>query len=215
MNYGPKIVTNGLILMLDAADVLSYSGTGSTWTDLSGYNNHFTLNGSLTHSRTAGFSGFTQTNRWYRNSFPTNLKTSQGGNGYTTVVWARCNGLSGVWQKLIGNGDDQNYIDIYAGISTGYYRSEEGSTLYYNSGINVAQDSFYIADSVWRMYCTTNLNGGNTSNPADAFGIGSEGDAAANFPWNGNIMSVMLYNRVLSTDEMTQNYNAHRSRFGV
>ena len=36
MNYGPKIVTNGLVLALDAADKLSYPGSGTTWKDLGG-----------------------------------------------------------------------------------------------------------------------------------------------------------------------------------
>jgi hypothetical protein len=214
LHHSPRIVINGLVLCLDAANTKSYPGSGTTWTDISGNGNHFTLNGSLTHSITQGFSGFSQTNRWYRNSFPTNLKTSQGGNGLTTCVWAKSTGL-GSWQKLIGNGDDQNYIDIYATAGGGLYHQEDGSTLYYNDGINVSQDTFYMADSVWRMYSSTNLNGGITTNPTDAFGIGSEGDAQFNYPWIGNIMMVMLYNRVLSVGEMAQNFQALRGRYGL
>jgi hypothetical protein len=48
---GPKIVTNGLVLSLDAADRNSYSGTGTAWNDLSGNGN----NGSFVNSPT--FSG--------------------------------------------------------------------------------------------------------------------------------------------------------------
>ena len=40
---GPKIVTSGLVLALDAADKNSYKGTGTTWRDLSGNNNTGTL----------------------------------------------------------------------------------------------------------------------------------------------------------------------------
>ena len=40
---GPDIVENGLVLCLDAANKLSYRGTGTTWTDLSGNNNNVTL----------------------------------------------------------------------------------------------------------------------------------------------------------------------------
>ena len=36
INYSPKIVTDGLVLCLDAANPLSYPGSGSTWNDLSG-----------------------------------------------------------------------------------------------------------------------------------------------------------------------------------
>lgn len=212
ISYNSSIVTSGLILCLDAANPRSYS-SGSTWYDVSGNNNNFTLNGTLTHSQTAGFSGWTQTNRWYKDSFPSNLKTSQGGAGLTTFVWAKCTG-SGGWQKMIGNGDEQNYIDLYSSPS-GYYTCEDGSTLYYNDAINVAAATLFIADSVWRMYISTNSNSGTLTNPTDAFGIGSEGDAGYNYPWQGNIMSVMIYNRVLSSAEMIQNYNAYRGRFGV
>lgn len=210
---GPEIVNSGLILYLDAANTKSYPGSGTTWFDLSENSNNFTLNGTLTHSATQGFSGFSQNNRWYRNSFPANLKTGLGGNGLTTCVWAKCTG-TGTWQKLIGNGDEQNYIDLYAYSGSGIYHQEDGSTLYYNAGVSVS-GSLYMADSVWRMYISTNLNGGTTANPTDAFGIGSEGDGLRNYPWIGNIMSVFIYNRVLSTAEMSQNFQALRSRFGI
>ncbi len=42
-NTGPKIVTDGLVLCLDAADRNSYPGTGTTVTDLSGNSNNGTL----------------------------------------------------------------------------------------------------------------------------------------------------------------------------
>ncbi len=45
---GPNIVTNGLVLHLDAANTKSYSGSGTTWTDLSGNGN----NGTLTNGPT-------------------------------------------------------------------------------------------------------------------------------------------------------------------
>ena len=47
---GPKIVTSGLVLALDAADKLSYRGSGTTWRDLSGNNNTGTLTNGPTFS---------------------------------------------------------------------------------------------------------------------------------------------------------------------
>jgi hypothetical protein len=46
--YSPAIVTSGLVLCLDAANRKSYSGTGTTWSDLSGNN----YNGTLTNGPT-------------------------------------------------------------------------------------------------------------------------------------------------------------------
>ena len=48
LNHSPKIVTNGLVLCLDAADKKSYPGTGTTWFDRSGNGN----NGILVNSPT-------------------------------------------------------------------------------------------------------------------------------------------------------------------
>ena len=46
------IITTGMVLNLDAANSSSYSGTGTTWTDLSGRGNHGTLFNSVTYSPT-------------------------------------------------------------------------------------------------------------------------------------------------------------------
>lgn len=56
MSYhnGPKIVSEGLVLYLDAANSKSYSGTGTTWTDLSGNSNNATLVNGPTYSSLNG-----------------------------------------------------------------------------------------------------------------------------------------------------------------
>ena len=48
LGHGASIVTNGLVLHLDAANVKSYPGSGTVWNDLSGQANHFTLYNSPT-----------------------------------------------------------------------------------------------------------------------------------------------------------------------
>lgn len=206
------IVQDGLILNLDAGVSESYPGSGTVWYDLSGNDNHFTLNGSLTHNIFTGFSGFTQTNRWYRNNFPSNLKTSQGGNGYTVCVWANCTQTEN-YQKLLGNGVEQNYIELHKSADNNAFSQLDGSTLYYNSGIEVSNNTLYLSDSTWRMFAATNLNRGSDQNPTDAFGIGSEGDGVNNYPWSGNIAIVLMYNRVLSTQEINRNYLVLLNRF--
>ena len=52
ISYNPKIVTNGLILNLDAGNKKSYSGSGSVWYDLSGNNNNTVLTNGPTFSNT-------------------------------------------------------------------------------------------------------------------------------------------------------------------
>ena len=54
MYYGPKIVTNGLVLALDAADKNSYPGTGTIWKDLTTNANNGTLVNTPTFSNSNG-----------------------------------------------------------------------------------------------------------------------------------------------------------------
>jgi hypothetical protein len=50
LNYGPRIVRDGLILSLDAADPNSYPGSGNTWYDLSGKGYHHTIYNSPSYT---------------------------------------------------------------------------------------------------------------------------------------------------------------------
>jgi hypothetical protein len=69
--HSPRIVTDGLVLALDAANSLSYPGSGTTWTDLSGKGNNGTLVNGPTFSPTNGGSiVFDGTNDYI--SFPNN-----------------------------------------------------------------------------------------------------------------------------------------------
>jgi hypothetical protein len=53
-NYNPSIVTSGLQVYLDAANVKSYPGSGTSWLDLTGNGNNFTLVNSPTWSSANG-----------------------------------------------------------------------------------------------------------------------------------------------------------------
>ena len=69
LSRGPKIVTNGLVLYLDAANKKSYPGSGTTWTDLSGNNNTGTLtNGPTFDSNNGGSIVFDGTNDYVSNT---------------------------------------------------------------------------------------------------------------------------------------------------
>ena len=49
-NYSPRIVTDGLLLCLDAKDIKSYAGSGTTWTDRSGNDNDGSIDGATFNS---------------------------------------------------------------------------------------------------------------------------------------------------------------------
>ena len=63
---------------------------------------------------------------------------------------------------------------------------------------------------------TTGTGPASISYSAQVFGVGTRTfDGAYQYPWNGSIGSVQLYNRALSADEVKQNFNALRGRYGV
>jgi hypothetical protein len=86
-NYTGGIVTDGLVLNLDAAKVDSYPGTGTTWRDLSGNNN----NGTLTNGPT--FSGIGKQAAIVFDGvddyaiLPTNFFNPNAGTPFTVSFW--------------------------------------------------------------------------------------------------------------------------------
>lgn len=222
LNHSPKIVTSGLVLCLDAENRKSYlSGSstvadGTTWNDLSGQNNTFLAyveaGGTMGYTQNQGFGGFSIASPsvlFIENNSVSNFKnfkTSQGGNGYTIVVWAK---VISSGAGFIFSNDGGTYMNFQTD-TAGYLSTTDGSTLYYNSGI-VAGPTFFTADSVWRMYVATNLNSGQLTNPTAEMILGVHGSATGSL----RMSMLSVYNRVLTIQEMTQNFNALRGRYGV
>ena len=194
---------------------------GNVWRDLSGRGNDFTIQGNITWNKDTGFSNFTGNstgngNKIFRSNFPQNLKTSQLGQGYTVVVVARST-VSGVWRKLIGNWDGDNYIDLYQN-NTGntWHQDGSGETLYVD-GVQVGNDTFVMYNAGFHCYAATNTNNGTVSNPTLPLTIGNEPNGAANpnaYPWIGDIAVVLMYERVLTASEIKQISNLYKDKYG-
>ena len=98
---GPKIITEGLTLCVDAADPKSYSGSGATWADRSGNNYDVILNGATFGSSRKGKFGFDGDDYGY-------IKTVNYGGGntiseLTVLVWARTS-------ETGSNSDDGSFV---------------------------------------------------------------------------------------------------------
>jgi hypothetical protein len=220
-----KIVTDGLVLALDAADKNSYPGSGTTWRDLS--NNNIT--GSLINSPT--------------------FNTSNGGNfGFVTddyviipeksdlntqtpsvEVWFKTNSLdqSGFWFEK-GNVNTQ-YSLFQEGTTivwrqcTPFLQSQYTSVLNYN--INTTNwfqvvGTFVSGDR--RLYINgilvnSDTQTGTIATNANGMSIGVYGgfNGSRGYFYNGNIAIVRVYNRALPSSEVLQNYNAQKSRFNL
>ena len=220
--YNSSIVTNGLVLALDAGNRKSYPGSGATWTDLSGRGNNGTLvNGTGFDSANGGSLVFDGVNDYVNLSFINPFAE-------TVIVWARS--AISVWNT---NG----------WISSS--RRQNGHIIHPNSGLTGV--GYYVADSsisltligvvtpvnitIPHMYAYT-TNGSNlhkgyldgievvsssssitrTASPSSQVWYLGQDDIGGRLG-NGNIYACLRYNRALTATEIQQNYNALKSRY--
>jgi hypothetical protein len=231
-NNGPRIVTNGLVLHLDAGNSRSYPVSGTSWVDLSRNGNTGILtNGPTYSSANGGVLSFDGTNDYVTLGTPALLNQVQV--PLSICVWARANSL-GTYNTLWG---------VYKGITShqlySLFRVDSGTLKYYgsnSSGGFQSQGTLTISTNVWYFYSvivsgsissptvTMYLNNSSQSFSYSAFS--STPDATVDFRvgsnqsapsecWNGNIAQVCWYNRALSAAEVRQNYHATKGRFGL
>ena len=223
ISRGPKIVTNGLVLALDAADKNSYKGSGTTWKDLSGNNNNGTLTNGPTFSNSSrGTIVFDGTDDNIQLGNASNFVSA---NGITVNCWVKTN-VTEVYKKI--------FVTVTTGTQsiTGVYFSLGPSPYNYYFGINGVQQATSTSNLSTTQYnniCGTYdksniklyLNGVLLATTAYTTSISTSGigrisgyDNGSEI-WDGNISSVMIYNRALTATEVLQNYNATKSRFGL
>jgi hypothetical protein len=214
---GPKIVTSGLVLALDAADKLSYRGTGTTWRDLSGNNNTGTLtNGPTFSAANMGSIVFDGTDDYVNCGNGASLRLTSG----TVNVWMKTTSKSVAYQGI-----------VVKPLNYGIYNYGGNLLLYdWNTGSD-RNSSISISDGNWRfitltfssnspnnakvyingilVYTTTMYKTGDGYN----LGIGTGSDGVQLLP--GTIGNVQVYNRELTATEILQNYNITRNRYGL
>jgi hypothetical protein len=225
----PKIVTDGLVLALDAANPKSYPGSGTTWSDLVGSNDGTLTNGPTFDSGNSGSFVFDGAN----DHISTPLAFTQSSNtySYTVMVTAKLTNLStGTRMSILasdntgfdwGFGATSRSGDIAAG-ETAKYKIFTGNSIEKGSFVDT---NWHILIAQWdstasevRLYVDNVLDisysgiGYDSSiNAITAIG----GSPVYNEYWPGNIANTFIYNRILTDAEMTQNYNATRGRFGI
>lgn len=221
---GPRIVRSGLILHLDAGQKTSYSGSGTSWIDLSGNRNNGTLtNGPTFNSLNGGSIAFDGINDYIDGPSISNLFTSD----ITAEAWIKITAMSSDWVRIIGtaktNGADRTF-GIWYWVDGGILWQRYGGT---DPGIYPANPKLTIG-SWFHVAATTNgsshvlyLNGVNigtatASGPWTASGQPiTIGYAGFHTYTNSNISSVRLYTRGLTANEVLQNYNTTKGRFGL
>ena len=233
---GGYIVTNGLVLALDAADRNSYVSGSTTWVDISGNGNNGTLTNGPTYNSANGGSIVFDGVDDIVNTF-LNLGTNPIPS-HTISVWFKTNSASG--KKIIGvenvqNGQAASLYDrhLYVGTNSKlYYAVYDTKSNFITSSANVTNNIWKNATAVCTgansisLYVDGTLNGSTTGNGYSGYNgsyirIGGYALDASTHPnslpgyFTGNISVVQIYNRALSASEIQQNYNAQKSRFGL
>jgi len=234
IDYEP-IVTNGLVLTVDAGFTPSYPTTGTTWYDLIGSNNGTLTNGPTFSSANGGTIVFDGTDDWV--SIPQQSSLINASQ-FTLCAWmkrsttaSRCLVSAGnfgfasngtmIALNLGGAGSAQSFtIQNPNNTSATVSGTNTGSTawIYYSGVFDGTQtgDSnrakFYFNAAL--QTCTYGTIPATTGNAATPLAVGSI-QSISNYYQTGNTGVVQLYNRALSAAEILQNYNAQKARYGL
>jgi hypothetical protein len=230
---GGRIVTDGLILSLDASDRNSYVSGSTTWTDLSGNGNNGTLtNGPTFSSTNGGTIVFDGTNDYVLVTNPTIIKNQN----FSISAWINPVSQNSALVSMIDfdHNATQGWVLQSEDATTNrnfYFAWYDGSQFQPVSGYGAGK-GIQITTSVWQniVYSKNGtsllgyINGNQTysftaSNSNVSYGSNKDlriGDwNSGGRPFKGNIPNVQIYNRALTAAEVLQNYNAFKSRFGL
>jgi len=238
--HSPKIVTDGLVLCLDAANRKSYPGSGTTWFDRSGNSYNGTLTsgptfssanaGSLVFDGTddyvacnalaGSFSSFTLM-VWF---YPTEV------SNYRNVI--DCNNSYNATTGNIGPRLEMNGLGNLAFV---YSNATSNIDIYYSHSVvssGLPSNSWHCVSMTYNGVTNTSVtfyNGASTGlsriasgSPTGFIGVMNNVTIGKGFNiyptgriFKGNISNTSIYNRALTPQEIQQNFNATRGRYGV
>lgn len=223
--FPSELVTDGLVLNLDAGDPRSYPGSGLTWTDLSGNGNTGTFgagSSAPTYSNANGGSIVFDGSDDYI-TLPSN--TSISSSQITIEAWALHTNSSQTTSFIGGYGDtgNQGYWLGKNGSTWGFSIGAGGSNYYQLAGSTYSSNTVVhligtFDGSIMKFYMngilsTTYGVSGNISYSGVIPYIGQITGLSTNRYWTGSIYAFRIYNRALSAAEVAQNYDALKVRY--
>jgi hypothetical protein len=216
-----KIVTNGLVLALDAADKNSYPGSGTTWRDLSGNGYNGTLtNGPTFNSANGGsivFDGIDDYVECPLSWTPFSFSVYWFMNPTTRYNYNQQILTSAGWGKFVFHTTVDGSVYVGTDISSRFTPTELGANTVVLNTYQQFCFTYTYTSNTGRFYKNGNLLATKTSMGISEawpnFQISSNGGTTAAV--SGNIPLLRIYNRALSDIEVLQNYNAQKSRFNL
>jgi len=227
-----SIITRGLVLHLDAGFVSSFPTTGSKWyglTGVSGSLNSGSIDNGPVFNPTPDSGSFTFDGT--NDSVPTSYSISFK-NALSLSTWVKVN-VAGTTRAILGmfvSGADYNMLiprtDL--GPPVAFCIQSQG-----NLGVMKSIPSVGISYDTWYHICVTKAASSNVLlyqngvliandalNNATNFGstkltIGYLDQGSVTLPFSGSIAQTSVYNIQLSAEEVLQNFNAQKSRYGV
>jgi hypothetical protein len=208
LSIGNGIVQDGLICHLDAANIRSYPGFGTTWYDISGNNFNYTLvAGPSFDSKNGGSIYFDGSNYAFCNmSWPSNFT-------FEIILRAQQNSVDG-YARIIGTGPNYEFEFAFDEVTRQirYYSGWTSTTEYidYNKNINYTFTKNSSNISLYRNG-TLVYQGSVGASPGSAIYLASMFNGGQRTKLN--IYSFKIYNRALSATEILQNYNSTKQRY--
>ena len=232
LHRGPKIITDGLVLCLDAADRKSYPGSGSIWYDRSGNSQNATLVNSPTFSSSyGGIFSFNGINNYlsFANQMSVSLST-----GFSMGLWFKVPSSqinASAWNYILSDRDTGGTPSSHPGdYEIGIYSTNTTTFLFKDNVASPNTISSFLGSASWNYILfgqNSSLNpfiykNGVLSSSSEAtygnttfeFSYLFTRETISNF-FQCDCAIIQLYNKALSSNEILQNFNAQRYRFGV
>jgi hypothetical protein len=238
LNHSPRIVTDGLVLCLDAANRKSYPGSGTTWFDLSGNarNGAFT-NGATFDSGNAGSLSFDGTDDCIVLNNDVLINTAAP---FTVYIWMNHNPrTSGTLFHRIAtlrssasqplgiaflNGNSNGYNGLYLTAAADWVKGSNGYfpatntwgllALSYNGAGSTTGTNFKMYWNGVDIGFTANPSATSVSITNASFIAGRRSTSDDQY-YRGKISNFMLYDKEHTSSQVLANYSALRGRYGI
>lgn len=238
-SYHPNIPLNGLVLALDAGNVASYPGSGTKWNDLIGNLSNSFINGPSFNNQKLGSIAFDGTNDYV--SIPTSLSVTLS-NSASIVIWFKlnstfnssantCHGLFDIYlnnniRGLVYLSNDSGHVGkigsilFSGGIKNKIYTQQNTWDTEWKQLVATRQNNdfkIFINGIKQPITLITSSSFGAFPSTASAISLGTSlytfGSTNPACPFNGRIAQCLLYNRILTSNEIFKSYSELKSRY--